>query len=272
MVSSTVIASSPASRPISAHSSARASGSRPVVGSSRKSTAGRCTSPIATSSLRLIPPDQVLTSRSAASAILNRRSSQSARSRAVDFGRAWMRATSIRFSRPVAIGSLEGCWGTRPMRRRTPVGSAVTSTPATIAVPSSGRDGVPRILTVVDLPRRWGRVGRTRCRGRPRGRARRGPGPVVVPSRFGRPCAGRVPAARARCMGRTRSAPLGGEPPVDWPIASRGMVIEPALGWTPDRCCRTSRGSSLTGPDARRTSPRSPCPGASPGRPGSGQR
>ena len=33
------------SRPISAHSADRASGSSPVVGSSRKSTAGRCTSP-----------------------------------------------------------------------------------------------------------------------------------------------------------------------------------------------------------------------------------
>ena len=37
---------------ISRHISARASGSRPVVGSSRKSTSGWCTRPMATSSLR----------------------------------------------------------------------------------------------------------------------------------------------------------------------------------------------------------------------------
>ena len=41
----------------SVHSSARASGSRPVVGSSRKRICGRWMSPVATSSLRRMPPE-----------------------------------------------------------------------------------------------------------------------------------------------------------------------------------------------------------------------
>ena len=43
--------------PSSSHIAARASGSSPVVGSSRKSTCGRCTRPIATSSRRFMPPE-----------------------------------------------------------------------------------------------------------------------------------------------------------------------------------------------------------------------
>ena len=54
-------ASSPDSRRISAHIAARASGSSPVVGSSRNSTRGRCTRAAATSSRRRMPPEKVLT-------------------------------------------------------------------------------------------------------------------------------------------------------------------------------------------------------------------
>ena len=47
----------PASRAISCHMAALDSGSRPVVGSSRNSTAGRCIRPSATSSRRCMPPE-----------------------------------------------------------------------------------------------------------------------------------------------------------------------------------------------------------------------
>ena len=41
---------------------------------------------------------------------------------------------------------------TTPMVRRTPSGLAVTSIPATVALPASGVASVVRILTAVDLP------------------------------------------------------------------------------------------------------------------------
>ena len=48
---------SPARRRTSSHSAARLCGSRPVVGSSRNSSRGRCTSASPRSSLRFIPPE-----------------------------------------------------------------------------------------------------------------------------------------------------------------------------------------------------------------------
>ena len=43
-------------------------------------------------------------------------------------------------------------WAARPMRRRTSLGSARTSNPATVASPSSGSARVVRIRTAVVLP------------------------------------------------------------------------------------------------------------------------
>ena len=51
----------------SAHTEARLTGSRPVVGSSRKSTSGLWTSAAARSSLRFMPPEYVETIASIAS-------------------------------------------------------------------------------------------------------------------------------------------------------------------------------------------------------------
>ena len=99
-----------------------------------------------------MPPDQVFTRRSAASAMWNRSSSQVARSLASVRFMPWMRPASTRFSRPVAIGSDDGRCETSPILRRTASGSAPTSAPATEAVPESGRDSVDSTLTVVDLP------------------------------------------------------------------------------------------------------------------------
>ncbi len=81
MVSRIVIRSSRASRSISAHMTARASGSSPVVGSSRNSTDGECSSPSATSSRRSMPPEYVFTCRFAASLSPKRSSISSARTR-----------------------------------------------------------------------------------------------------------------------------------------------------------------------------------------------
>jgi hypothetical protein len=108
--------------------------------------------PRATSSLRDIPPDQVFTNRSAASVRPKRASSRSARAAASPPEQPWIRAASTRFSRPVAIGSVEGFCDTRPMARRTASEWRSTSMPATAARPESGRDRVVSTRTVVDLP------------------------------------------------------------------------------------------------------------------------
>ncbi len=68
----------------------------------------------------------------------------------------WIRPVSTRFSRAVAIGSLDAFCDTNPISCRTAVGSRRTSRPATSACPESGRDRVVRILTVVDLPAPFG--------------------------------------------------------------------------------------------------------------------
>ena len=64
------------------HIRTRLVGSRPVVGSSRKSTGGCVTSPAARSRRRRIPPEYVLRIRSAASASSNCSSRSAARARA----------------------------------------------------------------------------------------------------------------------------------------------------------------------------------------------
>ncbi len=156
MVSRIVKRSSAASREISSHIAARTSGSRPVVGSSRKSTCGLWMRPIAMSSRRCIPPEYVRARRSAASVSPKRSKSSSTRSRSSRFGSRWISPCSTRFSRPVACGSMPARWPTTPIMRRTLPGSRRTSIPATRASPSSGRDRVVRILTVVDLPAPFG--------------------------------------------------------------------------------------------------------------------
>ena len=67
VVRKTVIPSSWASLATSSHSAARLWGSRPVVGSSRNRIRGSCTSAMARSNRRFIPPEYPPTRRSAAS-------------------------------------------------------------------------------------------------------------------------------------------------------------------------------------------------------------
>ncbi len=135
----------------------RASGSRPVVGSSRNRTPGAWMRPVATSSLRLLPPDQVLTMRSAYSPRPNDRE------QLVD-------AAPELPCRPCRTAGPGGACsrGPSPPDRPRPPGRPLRSTggrdradgrrrcPGRARTPESGRDSVVRILTVVDLPAPFG--------------------------------------------------------------------------------------------------------------------
>ena len=79
VVRKTVTPSSCASARTSSHSAVRLRMSRPVVGSSRKSTDGRCTSASARSRRRFMPPDSLAILRVATSASPTRSSSSSPR-------------------------------------------------------------------------------------------------------------------------------------------------------------------------------------------------
>ena len=62
----------------------------------------------------------------------------------------------MRFSHPVAMGSLPEFCATTPISRRTCSGCLSTSSPWTTAVPWVGRARVVRILMVVDFPAPFG--------------------------------------------------------------------------------------------------------------------
>lgn len=97
--------------------SSRASGSSPVVGSSRKMTAGVPTRLIAMSSRRAIPPEYEAARRFAASLSPKRESNVSAVLRASETPRSL--AISTRFSRPVRMPSTAANCPVRLMRSRT---------------------------------------------------------------------------------------------------------------------------------------------------------
>ena len=139
-----------------AHRSRRFAGSRPVVGSSSRSTRGRATSPAPRSTRRRMPPEYVLSGRSAASASDTRSSTSVARSAASLFDSRDNRPTISRFSRPVNVSSTAAYCPARPMQRRTAVGCFTTSKPATRALPASGSSRVDRMRTRVVLPAPFG--------------------------------------------------------------------------------------------------------------------
>ena len=132
------------------HTSMRASGSSPVVGSSRKMTGGFPMRLIAMSRRRRMPPEYVDTLRAAAS-VSEKRSS---RSSAIAPGslRCRSRATSTRFSRPLRISSTAANCPVRLMDSRTSAACVATSKPLTLAVPASALSSVDRIFTTVVLP------------------------------------------------------------------------------------------------------------------------
>ena len=122
------------------HTSMRAWGSSPVVGSSRKMTGGFPMRLIAMSRRRRMPPEYVDTFRAAAS-VSEKRSS---RSSAIVPGslRCRSRATSTRFSRPLRISSTAANCPVRLMDSRTSAACVATSKPLTLAVPASALSSV----------------------------------------------------------------------------------------------------------------------------------
>src|SRR5690348_14621302 len=132
------------------HTSMRASGSSPVVGSSRKRIGGVPTRLMARSSLRRIPPEYVDTRRLAASVKPKRVSKSSAT------WRGCLRCRSLaimsRFSCPVNISSTAANCPVRLKDCRTWSGFDATSNPLTMAVPPSCLSSVVRILIIVVLP------------------------------------------------------------------------------------------------------------------------
>ncbi len=143
VVSSTVVPWS-ASSLTDFHTSIRASGSSPVVGSSRKITGGLPIRLIAMSRRRRMPPEYVAT-RGARPRPSSKRVS---RSSAIGSGffRCRSRAIRIRFSRPVRIlvdgRELPGQADRLPHL----AGCVATSKPWTVAVPASGLSRVDRML------------------------------------------------------------------------------------------------------------------------------
>lgn len=104
VVSNTVVPSATRSS-MKLHKSLRVRGSRPVVGSSKKSTRGRPIRLAPTSRRRRMPPEYVFTSLSPASTSENRSRTSWARRRRSVLLRWYKSPTSSRFSRPVSISS-----------------------------------------------------------------------------------------------------------------------------------------------------------------------
>ena len=119
-----VMPSSVLSARTSSHTVARLTGSRPVVGSSRNSTSGLCTSAAARSSLRFMPPLYVAMNWSSASP-MSTRPERSATRRSTSFGWSpYRRHCRRRSSRPVCLSSSAASCSATPMRSRTRSGSS----------------------------------------------------------------------------------------------------------------------------------------------------
>ena len=130
----------------------RLTGSRPVVGSSRKMMPGRWTRAAARSRRRFMPPEYVPIVRSAASSRSTMASRSSTRWRRSPPRMPKRRAWRVSSSRPVWISSRPASWRATPMRFRTARASARMSSPATRALPAVGRSRVVSMRMVVVLP------------------------------------------------------------------------------------------------------------------------
>ncbi len=141
---------------MTSHRLRRLRGSRPVVGSSRNRTGGLATSAAARSRRRRMPPEYVLTGRSAASTRSKLSSSSRPRARAVLRSAPYRRPTMVRFSRPVRFSSTAAYCPARPIFSRSSVAWLTTSRPTTEAVPASGFNRVVSTRTNVVLPAPFG--------------------------------------------------------------------------------------------------------------------
>ena len=151
-MSTTVLPLSACSRRISSWRLARFCGSRPVEGSSRKSTRGRWTSPIAMSSRRRWPPEREETLRSATAVRSRSSTSSAARRRASARDRPCARPWLISSSRPSWRCPAPLPCPTKPIARRTSRWALTTSWPATLAEPEVGAIRVVSMRRVVDFP------------------------------------------------------------------------------------------------------------------------
>jgi hypothetical protein len=133
------------------HMVRRLRGSRPVVGSSRKTIRGSPIRPMARSSRRRMPPEKVAAGFLAVAVRSNRSSSSAARRRR--WPPRWCRsAISSRFSSPVSRLSTAVSWPVTPIAARTASGSRARSWPATRTSPPSAPIRMDRMCTVVVLP------------------------------------------------------------------------------------------------------------------------
>ncbi len=241
---------------MASHSSRRLRGSRPVVGSSRRSRRGDPTRLAPRSRRRRIPPEYVLTRRCPASARSSRSRVASLAARAVApatarrAGPPWSgsRGPSSSPPPPRTARPDRSCW-------RTTSASRTTSWPATCMVPPSGCKSVATVRTKVVLPAPFGPKMATIC---PGGRLRSSPAKAVTcPKRLVRPRASmRAVMDRSSLLVRLVPATCrgpGGE--VD-PVGALRFGCSPERGPSSDR----SRGSKAPGPRARTRGPE-PFPG-----------
>ena len=214
VVSRTVTPS--AARPrISAHTSPRLCGSRPVVGSSRYRTRGRPTRLAARSSRRRMPPEYVFTGRPAASDSSNRSSRLAARARASARPMPSSRPIMIRLFVPLRPSSTEAYCPVRAMSWRTRCASRTTSIPghagpAAVGAQQGGQDPYRR-----GLP---GAVGPEQAEHRP------GPG-------------GQVRPGQRRGLAEALDQPLGLDRvhhrlPLVRRCLAAGLTVPPAAGRT----------------------------------------
>src|SRR3954451_22738933 len=144
------------SSPRISHNASRLCGSRPAVGSSRKSVAGRRMIARATMSRWAIPPDSAATGSFPRSARRNCRSRRSASLLAVEPDMPKNRPWKYRFSHTVSERSSVLLWGTTPITCFAAVGCSTTSMPPTNARPLVGITRVVSIPAVVVFPAPFG--------------------------------------------------------------------------------------------------------------------
>ena len=140
----------------SPHTEARLAGSRPSVGSSRNSMRGSWISALARSSRRFIPPEYVLTCRSAASS--RPTMSKSSSERRFDSGPSAHSAAPARPAAHVPSKAGRGLLPARP-RRSSGVSRACSCrgrNPSRVASPDVGASSVVSMRTVVVLPAPFG--------------------------------------------------------------------------------------------------------------------
>ena len=138
------------------HTSRRAWGSRPVVGSSRTNIPGSLISALAIRSLLLMPPDSSSGRLSALSRSWNRSSPSNDRCWAIDLGRLKYLPCAMRFWITLRSGSRLSAWDTTPMRALMSLLWLPTSMPKTVRLPSVTGETHAIIFMVEVLPAPFG--------------------------------------------------------------------------------------------------------------------